>query len=278
MQRKEIVRLLRRYGIQPSKRKGQNFLLSESVLRRMVEALLLKPEDAVLEIGAGFGFLSQKIAPYVSHVYAFEIDRRFLPCWEEILSSFPHITLISEDFLAYPLSNLPEKSIKWVGNIPYSLTTPILQKLVSERKSTPLAVLMVQKEVGQRLTAREGSKAFGRLTIFLQCFFSIKKVLSVPRTSFFPVPEVDSVVLQFFRREQPLIEIPEHSLFFQLVREGFGERRKTLKHNLARWLGSEKASFLLEKSHINPRLRPEEIPLSQWNKLALALYEMKEGL
>ncbi|MFN4181909.1 MAG: ribosomal RNA small subunit methyltransferase A, partial [bacterium] len=138
-------------------------------------------------------------------------------------------------------------------------------------------VLMVQKEVGQRLTAREGSKAFGRLTIFLQCFFSIKKILSVPRTSFFPVPEVDSVVLQFFRRESPLIEIPDHSLFFQLVREGFAERRKTLKHNLARWLGKEKTSVLLEESGINPRLRPEEISLSHWNKLALLLYKMKES-
>ncbi|MFN4182379.1 MAG: ribosomal RNA small subunit methyltransferase A, partial [bacterium] len=161
MQRKKIVHLLRRYNIQPSKWKGQNFLLSEKVFRRMVEALQLNPEDTILEIGAGFGFLSQKIAPYASHIYAFEIDRRFLPYWKENLASFPRITLIPEDFLSYPLRRLPEKSIKWVGNIPYSLTTPILQKLVSERESTPLAVLMVQKEVGKRLTAREGSKAFG---------------------------------------------------------------------------------------------------------------------
>ncbi len=277
MRRREIIRWLHLLDLKPKKSKGQNFLLSDRVLHRITEALELCPSDTVVEIGAGFGFLTALIAQKVARVYAFEVEPKFHRFWNARLSHFKNITWLMQDFLSYPLSQFPEKSWKLAGNIPYSLTTLILERMVVHRNRIPLSVLMVQKEVAQRITAKEGGRIFGRLSIFLQSFFEVRKVLFVPPTAFYPSPDVHSAVVQFRLREKPLIESPDYELFVRIVKEGFAERRKTIFHNLSRWLGKERAGLLLEKTQIPPKARAEKLPLSSWNRLALFLPESLLG-
>ncbi|ODN30869.1 16S rRNA (adenine(1518)-N(6)/adenine(1519)-N(6))-dimethyltransferase RsmA [Fervidobacterium thailandense] len=246
---------LRKYGIALKKSLGQNFLASDDYARRIVEAVEVKSEDVILEIGAGAGTLTVALANTGAKVFAVEIDTRLKPILEERLSGYKNVELIFEDFLKLDLSFLP-KSYRCVSNIPYYITAPIIKKLLFTDFSD--LVLMVQSEVGGRLAERPGSSNRGFLSVVVQTIGTVERVLTVPRSAFVPNPEVESVVLRIRKREMvPFRNHQELLDFWDFVSKCFAKKRKTITNNLKSFVQVEDIPYVL--GPILTNLRPEEI-------------------
>ena len=234
---KQLASLLARYEIRPSKHRGQNFLIDRNILDRILEAAETASRDSVLEIGAGVGTLTQAMARQARKVLAVEIDRRFLPVLQETVGSFPSVELIMKDFLTLDLVSVlgshPSPKWKVVGNLPYYITTPILERLIEDRRLFRLAVVMMQKEVGERIVAAPGSKDYGSLSVFIQCFCQVEILRRVSKSCFFPPPQVDSVLVRLTMRRKPAVAIAERPIFSRVVRAAFGQRRKILANALS---------------------------------------------
>jgi len=279
-----LRKVLREHGFSCRKRWGQNFLVDANIINKIVDVAELSPADTVIEIGAGTGALTRSLASRAGLVITVEVDKRLAPVLKEILGGFNNVEVVYQDAMELNFDNLAREktaarfgvkpsTYKIVANIPYYITTPLILHLLKNRFSFSFLILMIQKEVGLRLVAGPGSKDYGSLSIAVQ-YYSVPKILfRVPRTVFYPMPEVESVVVSLTRREIPAVEVPDEDLFFTLVRHAFGQRRKTILNALtttAQSFGLTRAELkeILESTGINPELRGESLAIEEFVSLA----------
>jgi len=270
---------MRKYNIKAKKGLGQHFLVDGRPLISMLNAADLSPEDEVLEIGPGLGVLTRELCRKARKVVAVEKDRQIIPILEDLTRDFENICILEADVLKLDLEELREShfsgSFKVVANLPYYITSPIIMKIVENRHLIPLAVVMVQKEVAQRLAAKPGSKDYGILTIAVNMYADVKLVCNVGKGSFLPPPKVESAVVKILLRQEPRVQVDEE-IFFKVVEAAFGERRKTLRNSLSRRLNipgidSEVVTNALEVAGIDPMRRGETLSIEEYAKLVDAL-------
>ncbi len=270
--------LLVQHKIRLKQSLGQHLLVDEHALKKIIAATQGGRDDVVVEIGAGIGTLTQKLAQRAQRVVAVEIDSRLIPLLQEHLQSYSNVYVVHQDFLTFDLQAVaPERKITVVGNLPYALTAPIIEKLVEAHKILTAATLLIQREVAEKLCAAPGTRAAGAITIFVQSFAHVRKLLSVSRHVFFPKPDVDSALIRLKFREQPVFQAPE-GLFLQVVRAAFNLRRKTLRQSLTRSpllaLPAQTARTALEQAQLDPQRRGETLSIEEFDRLAQALSGM----
>lgn len=267
--------LFAEFEFRPEKALGQNFLRDKRILPRIVATAGISPDDTVIEVGAGLGVLTRALAERAKRVVAVEVDQRLIPILERLLSDLTNVTLVHADILKVSPSALlaPESPpyYKVVANLPYYITSPTLRHfLEAERKPTRM-VVMVQREVAERIIAKPGEMSL--LAVSVQFYARPTLVARISRHSFYPPPEVDSALVCLDLYETPPYDVPEPRAFFEIVSAGFGQRRKQLHNSLARGLGlsTEQAVRLLNNCGIDPTHRAEDLSLEEWACLSRAL-------
>lgn len=268
--------LLRAHGLRPRKRWGQNFLCDRNVLDRIVRAAALQSGDRVLEVGPGLGALTRRLADSAAFVTAVEIDTLLEPILAETLENRANIHLVFQDFLKVDLPALldeafgPEPGVV-VANIPYYITTPILERLLARKDRVKRIVLLVQQEFAERLAAKPATESYGSMTIFAQYHTRVEVAGSVSRNCFLPPPEVASAIVVFTPVEGGTIAVRDETAFFRLVHAAFGQRRKTLPNALAggdTGLDRPQAETLVAEAGIDPARRGETLSLEEFARLA----------
>lgn len=258
--------MLKKIGSFPTAKKslGQNFLIDPNIARKIVEAIPAAPGETVLEIGPGRGMLTQILLAGNFKVIAVELDNFYADYLKETFSKNPNFSLIHADFLSLELSKVSKRPFHVVGNLPYSITSPVLFKLIEERQFTLSATLMMQREVAERVVGKPRTKNYGILSIWVQTFADARLILKVPPTVFRPRPRVASAVVQIkwkSRGEQ----IPKNDVYFlRLVKTAFQQRRKLLRNSLKSIFSVETQ----EKIGVNFNRRPEEVSIDEWIHLS----------
>ena len=276
--------VLERHGFTFKKSFGQNFLTDTNILQKIVDTAEIDKNVNVIEIGPGIGALTEFLAENAAEVMAFEIDDRLIPILADTLRDFDNVKVINEDILKSDLQSRikefanPDLPIKVVANLPYYITTPILMHLIESKIPFAEFVVMMQKEVADRISAEPNTKAYGSLSIAVQYYMTAKVAFVVPRTVFVPAPNVDSAILKMTRREQPIVQVKDEDFFFRVSKISFVHRRKTLWNNLTSHFGKAdeikaKLEQALEIAEIKPSIRGEALSIAEFAKLADALKE-----
>lgn len=276
--------VLERHGFTFKKSFGQNFLTDTNILQKIVDTAEIDKNVNVIEIGPGIGALTEFLAENAAEVMAFEIDERLVPILEDTLRDHDNVKVINEDVLKADLQTRvkefenPNLPIKVVANLPYYITTPILMHLIESKIPFEEFVVMMQKEVADRISAEPNTKAYGSLSIAVQYYMTAKVAFVVPRTVFVPAPNVDSAILKMTRRKQPLVEVKDEDFFFRVSKASFVHRRKTLWNNLTSHFGKSeevknKLEQALENAAIKPSIRGEALSISDFARLSDALRE-----
>lgn len=279
--------ILERHGFTFKKSFGQNFLTDTNILQKIVDTAEIDKKVNVIEIGPGIGALTEFLAENAAEVMAFEIDDRLVPILADTLRDFDNVTVVNQDILKVDLAQYiaefknPDLPIKVVANLPYYITTPILMHLIESGIPFSEFVVMMQKEVADRISAQPNTKAYGSLSIAVQYYMTAKVAFIVPRTVFVPAPNVDSAILKMVRREQPAVEVQDEKSFFKVTKASFVHRRKTLWNNLTSYFGKseevkEKLENALAKANLVANVRGEALDLVAFARLSDALRE--EGL
>lgn len=270
--------ILNTYNLRAKKNFGQNFLVDASVTGRM--ASTLRDDGVVIEVGPGIGSLTEELAKRAKHVRSYEIDERLIPVLEDTLKDYDNVEIVLQDILETDINKELQplvdkyKHIEFAANLPYYITTPVLFKLFESSIPFEKIVVMIQKEVADRFSAKPGTKEYGALSVESQYLYDVKKLFNVPRTSFNPAPNVDSAVISFTKHEKNKT-VDNEKLFFELVKACFKQRRKTLYNNLREYFDSkEKAELLLLKANIPLETRAEMLDLNQYIELYKALKEI----
>ncbi|HGA4381759.1 TPA: 16S rRNA (adenine(1518)-N(6)/adenine(1519)-N(6))-dimethyltransferase RsmA [Streptococcus agalactiae] len=278
--------ILERHGFTFKKSFGQNFLTDTNILQKIVDTAEIDKGVNVIEIGPGIGALTEFLAENAAEVMAFEIDDRLIPILADTLARFDNVQVVNQDILKADLQTQiqafknPDLPIKVVANLPYYITTPILMHLIESKIPFAEFVVMMQKEVADRISAMPNTKAYGSLSIAVQYYMTAKVSFIVPRTVFVPAPNVDSVILKMVRRDQPVVSIQDEDFFFRVSKVAFVHRRKTLWNNLTSHFGkSEDTKAKLEKAleiaKIKPSIRGEALSIPDFASLADALKEVE---
>jgi 16S rRNA (adenine1518-N6/adenine1519-N6)-dimethyltransferase len=267
--------LLARHEIRLERRLGQHFLADSNILRKIAEGARLSRADAVFEIGPGAGALTVELAQRAGRVVAIEVDPRLVEVLRETVGAMPNVTVVTGDVLAADLrALLSPRRRRWkaVANLPYAITSPAIARLIEHRDLFCSMVLMVQREVADRLMAQPGGKEYGALTVLAQTYCAVERVLQVSRACFFPPPQVDSTVVRFVMRRRPLVPPDLEGVYFAVVRAAFGYRRKTLANALAAGLGLDKVQTqaLIRQAGLDPGQRGESLSLREFVRLARA--------
>ena len=279
--------ILERHGFTFKKSFGQNFLTDTNILQKIVDTAEIDKNVNVIEIGPGIGALTEFLAENAAEVMAFEIDDRLVPILADTLRDFDNVTVVNQDILKVDLTQYiaefknPDLPIKVVANLPYYITTPILMHLIESGIPFSEFVVMMQKEVADRISAQPNTKAYGSLSIAVQYYMTAKVAFIVPRTVFVPAPNVDSAILKMVRREQPAVEVQDEKFFFKVTKASFVHRRKTLWNNLTSYFGKSeevktKLERALEKADLVANVRGEALDLAAFARLSDAL--KSEGL
>jgi len=274
--------ILKKYGFSFKKSLGQNFLIDPNILRNIVSHADLTKDSAAIEVGPGIGALTEHLARQAGKVMSFEIDQRLLPVLEDTLSPYDNVKIVHSDILKADVKGLIDtelagfKDIMVVANLPYYVTTPILMKLLTEKLPLRGFVVMMQKEVADRISAKPGTKAYGSLSIAVQYYCTAEVAMIVPKTVFMPQPNVDSAVLKLIRHEEPPVSVIDEDFFFSVTRAAFAQRRKTLLNNLQSQLPNGKAKKedilrALEQAGVEPTRRGETLSIAEFGALADAL-------
>lgn len=274
--------ILEKYGFSFKKSLGQNFLIDTNILRKIVEAAGITEETGTIEIGPGIGALTEQLAKVSKKTVAFEIDQRLLPILEDTLSPYPNVKVVHNDFLKADVPAVieeefgPGADLVVAANLPYYVTTPIIMKILEERLPVRAIVVMLQKEVGDRISAKPGSKDYGSLSIAIQYYTKAETVMIVPKTVFVPQPNVDSAVIRLTVRTEPAVSVKDELFFFEVTRASFAQRRKTILNNLTSQLasGKEKKEAILaalNAAGIEPSRRGETLSLEEFALLSNAL-------
>lgn len=289
MDRKDIAtpsrtkELLNQFDFNFKKSLGQNFLVDVNIIHKIIDASHIDKSTGIIEVGPGMGSLTEQLAKSAKKVLSFEIDQRLIPVLKETLHPYDNVTIINEDILKADIATAVNMylndcdKIMVVANLPYYITTPILLNLMQQDIPIDGYVVMMQKEVGERLNASVGTKAYGSLSIVAQYYTETSKVLTVPKSVFMPPPNVDSIVVKLMQREEPLVDIDDEEAFFKLAKAAFAQRRKTINNNYQNFFkdGKQyKSSILnwLENAGIDPKRRGETLTIQDFAKL----YEEKK--
>jgi 16S rRNA (adenine1518-N6/adenine1519-N6)-dimethyltransferase len=271
----EVRAALRESDFRPRKRLGQNFLIHAQVIDSILRFLDLRPDDDVLEIGPGLGFLTRRIAERANRVYAVEVDRLLVQKIERgPLGALASVRLVHGDILKVSLDDLlPAKKVKVAANLPYNISTPVLFRLFEERERFSTLVLMVQKEVADRIASAPGAKCYGTLSVWCQIHGRILGKVSVAPEAFFPKPKVRSTVLQIELLPEPRLASAELPVLRGLLRAAFGQRRKTLDNAMMGWLtrSREQIDGFLRSRAVDPKRRGETLTIDEFVDLSRAL-------
>ena len=274
--------VLERHGFTFKKSFGQNFLTDTNILQKIVDTAEIDDQVNVIEIGPGIGALTEFLAERAAQVMAFEIDYRLVPILADTLRDFDNVTVVNEDILKVDLAQHiqnfknPDLPIKVVANLPYYITTPILMHLIESGIPFSEFVVMMQKEVADRISAKPNTKAYGSLSIAVQYYMTAKVAFIVPRTVFVPAPNVDSAILKMVRRSEPAVAVEDEKFFFKVSKASFTHRRKTLWNNLTGYFGKtdeikDKLTKALDQAGLSPSVRGEALGLEEFASLADAL-------
>ena len=270
---KNTIEILQKYKFVFQKKFGQNFLIDEHVLEKIISAAGIGPDDFVVEIGPGIGTMTQYLAHAARGVAAVEIDKALIPILQDTLSAYDNVTVINEDVLKVDLKELAEKMnegrpVKVVANLPYYITTPIIMGLFESHVPVESITVMVQKEVAERMQAGPGTKDYGALSLAVQYYAEPYIVANVPPNCFMPRPNVGSAVIRLQVHENPDIRVKDESLMFRIIRASFNQRRKTLQnslsHDLQLGISKEVVARILEEMGLSATIRGEALSLQQF--------------
>jgi len=268
--------IITHYAIKPRKNLGQSFLMEESIIKRIAETANVTENDIVVEIGAGIGVLTEYLAQNAAKVIAVELDDNLVDVLKDRLSQYNNIQIYHGNILRFDfraIAGAGQQKIKVVGNIPYNISSPVLFYLLSFRKIIDSFVLMMQKEVVQRLVAPPGGKSYGVPSVILQMFAEVEKVLDVPASYFYPRPKVESSVMKGFFRERPFIELTGEEFFIRFVRDAFAQRRKMLINNLKKsklleGISESSLKESLKVAGIDSQRRGETLSIGEFGSLS----------
>ena len=273
---KVTIATIQKYNFAFQKRFGQNFLIDDFVIGKIIRAAEIDDTDTVLEIGPGIGTLTQYLAEAAEHVYAVEIDRNLIPILSETLADYDNVTVINEDILKTDIAAIAAKSksgrLKCVANLPYYITTPIIMELLEKRLPIDSITVMIQKEVAERIAAKPGTKDYGALTLAVKYYAQTYLAANVPPNCFIPRPNVGSAVIRLKVLERPSVEVKDEALMFRLIRASFNQRRKTLSNGIANSadldIPKERVEQALAAMNLPPTVRGETLSLEQFAELS----------
>ena len=272
---KEVVQ---KHNFKFSKSLGQNFLIDTNVIDRILEGARVQEGDYVIEVGPGIGTLTKEMGRTAQKVVAIEIDKTLIPILEETLSDFPNIEVINQDILKVNVQELVKEKlnggpVKLIANLPYYITTPIVMKFLEEDIPVTDIVVMVQKEVADRMNAQPNSKDYGALSVAVQYYCDTEIVAKAPRHMFMPQPNVDSTVIGLHVREEKKYNVDNEDIFFKTVKASFGQRRKTLLNSLGGlgFLNKDQIREALKEANIDEKRRGETLSIEEFASLSNAV-------
>jgi len=260
-----------KYNFRFTKSLGQNFLIDDSVLEDIVEGAEITKEDYVIEIGPGVGTLTKELLTRAKKVTSIELDEKLIPILQEELKDFENFDIVHKDALKVDFNNLigEEKSVKVVANLPYYVTTPIIANLLNGNYDIKSITIMIQKEVGERIDAEPSTKDYGAFSLLVQYYCDTKIIRHVPPSSFIPAPKVDSIVIRLDKLKEPRVQVQSEKLFFNVVRQSFNMRRKTLWNAMKNiGLDKEKLKIGFENAGIDPTRRGETLSIEEFANLS----------
>ena len=270
-----IKEIREKHGFNFSKNLGQNFLVDKNIIDQIIDESYITENDLVIEIGPGVGVLTAEAAAQAGKVVAIEIDTSLIPILEETLGIYDNVTVINKDILKTDLKEIIDQygtggGVKIIGNLPYYITTPIIMKILEEDVAVDSITIMMQKEVADRIKASPGSKIYGALSAAVQYYCTIEQIATAPKEVFVPRPKVDSAVLRLDVRKERPVELLDEKIFFQCIKSGFEQRRKTLLNSLTGTAGLAKDQIreVLEDAGIDPARRIETLDLQELADLA----------
>ena len=279
---KNTIEVIQKYDFDFQKKFGQNFLIDERVLEKIISAAEVNKEDFVLEIGPGIGTMTQYLAENAREVMAVEIDKNLIPILSDTLSAYDNVSILNADILKVDIAKIVEeknggKPVKVVANLPYYITTPIIMGLFESHVPIDSITVMVQKEVADRMQSGPGTKDYGALSLAVQYYAEPYVVANVPPNCFMPRPKVGSAVIRLTRHEKPPVEVADEKLMFRLIRASFNQRRKTLANGLNNSpelsYSKEEIQQTIEKCGFKAGIRGEALTLEDFAKLANAFSE-----
>ena len=280
--------ILKKHGFSFKKSLGQNFLVESNVIQQIVKKANITERTGVIEIGPGIGSLTEQLARAAKHVVAYEIDQRLIPVLADTLSPYDNVTVINEDVLQANIGEAIETVLSEcdevivVANLPYYITTPILMHFLESGYDIKRYYVMMQKEVGERISASPGSKSYGSLSIAIDFYTEARIVQQIPKTVFMPPPNVDSIVIEMVQRDTPKVDVDDPVTFFKLTRGAFVQRRKTILNNYqtifedGKQLKSE-IKVLLQEADIEEIRRGESLSIEEYYKIYTA-FKMQNTL
>ena len=279
---KNTQEIIKKHNFSIQKKYGQNFLIDEHVLNKIIAAAELTEDDYVIEIGPGIGTMTERMAPECRHVTAIEIDKELIPILSETLSGFDNVDIINEDVLKVDLNKLiaernDNKPVKVVANLPYYIKTPIIMSLLENKIPIDTITVMVQKEVADRMMVGPGTKDYGALSLAVQYYAKPYIVANVPMNCFIPRPNVASAVIRLTCHKEPPVTVKDEKLMFNLIRASFNQRRKTLINGISNFSGlsftKEQVAMALNSIGLSENIRGEALDLEKFAKLSDALLE-----
>ncbi|GAA3645601.1 16S rRNA (adenine(1518)-N(6)/adenine(1519)-N(6))-dimethyltransferase RsmA [Asaccharospora irregularis] len=269
---KEVVQ---KHNFKFSKSLGQNFLIDDNVIDKILSGARVSEEDNIIEVGPGIGTLTREMGKTAKKVVAIEIDKSLIPILKETLEEFDNVEVINKDILKVDIQELVKEKlnggpVKLIANLPYYITTPIVMKFLEEDIPVTDIVVMVQKEVADRMNALPGSKDYGALSIAVQYYCETEIVAKAPRHMFVPQPNVDSTVIGLHVREEKKYKVDNEEIFFKTVKASFGQRRKTLLNSLGGlgFLNKDEIREVLQEANIDEKRRGETLSIEEFANLA----------
>lgn len=267
---KKMNELLEKNNFNFKKKFGQNFIVDENIISNIVNKSEVDKDTLVIEIGPGAGSLTTKLAESAKNVLCYEIDETLKDILSENLSNYDNVEVIYQDFLKADVNNdikkYNYKKLYIVANLPYYITTPIITSVIENNIDVDKMVVMVQKEVGDRFKASVGTKDYSSLSIYLNYYFNVKKLMDISKNIFIPKPNVDSIVVEFTKKEQKY-ELKNKDLFFKLIRDSFTQKRKTIKNNLKNY-DLIKIEEILKRYNQDLSTRAEQITIETFVDIA----------
>ena len=264
-----------KHGFKFSKSLGQNFLIDDNVIDKIIDGARVKEGDKVIEVGPGIGTLTREMAKRAEKVVAVEIDKNLIPILKETLADFGNTEVVNEDILKVDINKLVDEKlsggpVKLIANLPYYITTPIVMKFLEEDIPVTDIVVMVQKEVADRMNAVPSTKDYGALSVAVQYYCDTEIVAKAPRHMFIPQPKVDSTVIGLHIREERKYKADNEQLFFKTVKAAFGQRRKTLLNSLSSMgvLDKAKIKEVLAEAGIDEKRRGETLSIEEFANLS----------
>lgn len=284
--RSATMDLVKRHGFKFTKSLGQNFLIDDNIVDKIVAGAGIGPSDKIIEVGPGIGTLTREMASKAQSLMAVEIDKNLIPILTDTLGDYENVKIVNEDIIKADIRGLIDENldggpVKLVANLPYYITTPIIMRFLEENINVTDIVVMVQKEVAERMNAQPGGKDFGALSVAVQYYCDTEIVAKVPRHLFVPQPNVDSIVIALRVRPERKYKVDSEDLFFKVVKAAFGQRRKTLLNSIASMgnLSKDMVKEALEEAGIDPKRRGETLSLDEFANLSNVIgNKLKETL